>query len=134
MTLAKAPRDRRRAGLAGHEEKVARRVAGSRAEATVKAYRSDFAHFERWCHGNGLVALPAAPETVALCLVAHEDVLKPQTLARRLAGTAKAHLLAGLEDPCAAAVVRLTMAGIRRARRVAPRRRLRPNGTVVALG
>jgi site-specific recombinase XerD len=122
VTLAKGTRELRGARLDELEDKVARRVAGSRADPTVKAYRSNFAHFEDWCHSHGLAALPAVPETVALYPVAHEDVLKPQTLARRLAGIAKGHQLAGQEDPCAATVVKLTMAGVRRARRAPPRR------------
>jgi integrase len=41
-----------------------------RAKRTQEAYRRAWAGFEAWCHGKGLLALPASPETVAIWLAA----------------------------------------------------------------
>jgi hypothetical protein len=41
-------------------------LASAKAPATLRAYRSDWAHFTAWCHDHGVDALPAEAETVAL--------------------------------------------------------------------
>jgi len=94
---------------------------------TRRAYRGDWSHFSAWCEGQGLVPMPAAPETVVLYLTAHADgadgcrALSVGTLQRRLASLAVAHKVAGHEDPTKAAAVALAWRGIRRAKGVAPR-------------
>ena len=35
---------------------------GAFAESTIKAYRADFSHFNRWCEANQLAPLEASPE------------------------------------------------------------------------
>jgi site-specific recombinase XerD len=94
----------------------------SRASATRRAYRSDWAHFEAWCRTNGLAALPAPPQTVGAYLAAHADALAPTTLSRRLSSIAVAHRLAGFQLDTRHPAVRDVMAGIRRERGTAPRR------------
>jgi hypothetical protein len=81
--------------LAVVADRAAILAEAARAEATRRAYRSDWAHFEGWCLGHGLEALPAAPETVGLYLTAHEASLSIATLTRRLSTIATAHRLAG---------------------------------------
>ena len=49
------------------------------AYATLRAYRSDWQHFLRWCEHTGFQALPSAPTTIL----------------RRLAAIAKAHRFGG---------------------------------------
>src|SRR5579862_5796626 len=51
-------------------ERVNAYAEGTRAEATRRAYLADFRSFEAWCARHGLVALPAAPATVSVYLVA----------------------------------------------------------------
>jgi hypothetical protein len=60
-----AARDHAPARLAELEAKIARAVHRSRAEATLRAYRSDWEDFTTWCTTVGLTALPASPATVA---------------------------------------------------------------------
>ena len=78
----------------------------ARAPNTLRAYRSDWAHFTAWCEGQGVPSLPAAPETVAGYLAAHADVLTMGTLQRRLAAIAYEHRKAGQSDPCSSDAVR----------------------------
>jgi site-specific recombinase XerD len=86
-----------------------------KAEATRRAYRTDFEIFRSWCSERCASALPAAAEAVAAFL-AHEAErrVKPSTIGRRVAAIRYAHKLAGLPLPTDDERVRATMRGIRR--------------------
>ena len=86
------------------------------APSTLRAYRSDWAIFERWCHARGIQSLPAAPEAVAVFLGSQaSDGSKPATLTRRVAAIRYFHIMAGITNsPTASEIVRSTMKGIRR--------------------
>lgn len=97
-------------------------LAASKAERTVRAYRSDLADFEAWCVSHERSPLPAAPETVADYLAdmaAHGR--KAATITRRLSAISQAHRMAGYDSPTHAQVVRMTASGIRRQLGTAPR-------------
>ncbi len=91
-------------------------LRASKAPSTLRAYRSDWQHFITWCDGRTVSSLPAAPETVALYLVALAETHRPATLTRRLTSIAKAHSTAGHPNPATTqhAVVAETLQGIRR--------------------
>ena len=86
-----------------------------KAEATRRAYRTDFEIFRSWCLARGVSALPATPEAVAAFL-AHEAErrVRPSTIGRRVAAIRYAHKLAGAPLPTDDERVRATMRGIRR--------------------
>jgi integrase len=94
----------------------------SRALATRRAYRSDWAHFEAWCRKANVAALPASPTVVGVYLAAHADNLAPATLGRRVSSIAVAHRLAGHQLDTRHPAVRDVLSGIRRTRGIAPRR------------
>ncbi len=50
------------------QERVARYMERASADATLRAYRSDWRIFETWCAAKALVALPATPPTAAAFL------------------------------------------------------------------
>ena len=90
----------------------ARRFAeAARSDATLRAYRSDWADFQAWCRSRGAPSMPATPETVALYIASRAEAgpdddqgrptapLKVATLRRRLAAISQAHKLAGAESP-----------------------------------
>ena len=91
-------------------------LRASKAPSTLRAYRSDWQHFVTWCDGRTVSSLPAAPETVALYLVALAETHRPATLTRRLTSVAKAHATAGHPSPATTqhAIVAETLQGIRR--------------------
>ena len=91
-------------------------VQAAKAPATLRAYRSDWRDFERWCLGRGAASLPAVPETVALYLAALAENHRPATLGRRLTSIAKAHEAAGFSSPATVKHVAVgeTLKGIRR--------------------
>lgn len=71
----------------------------SRTQATVRAYKSDWADFSAWCARYDLKALPAHPETIGLYLGSVAEQLSLATLERRLAAIAALHKEAGYESP-----------------------------------
>ena len=97
-------------------------AAGARASATQRAYRSDWAHYARWCEAQGLEPLAASPTTLGLYLTAHAYSLAPATLSRRVSAVAVAHRFAGLHLDTRHPAVRDVLTGIRRARGTAVRR------------
>ena len=65
-------------------EKAAGYAEAAKASNTRRAYRSDWRLFETWCVGKGVVAMPAAADTVLAYLIDHAGQLKVATLSRRL--------------------------------------------------
>jgi len=93
----------------------ARQLASeARSANTVRAYRSDWLDFERWCGERGLLALPTTAEAVAVYLTALSQSHKVSTITRRLSAISQAHRGRGLDSPAQDSPVRLVLAGIRR--------------------
>jgi site-specific recombinase XerD len=104
------------AALAPFVESVTRYARASRADSTLRGYRSDWRDFEFWCLRHRLQSLPAAPATVAAYLSACADggKLKAGSIQRRVSAIAAFHQVHGHASPTSSAEVRLTVAGIRR--------------------
>lgn len=82
------------------------RLEGAYAPNTLRAYRSDWAHFLDFCEREGLTPLPASPEAME-AFIAFE---------RRLYSVRKAHKLLGLGNPCAEVGVGLALRRVRRSK------------------
>lgn len=96
---------------------ASRLARASRAENTLRGYRSDWADFSDWCVHHRLAPLPATPETVALYMAALvTSGAASGTISRRLSSIRHRHLLAGVPEPTADPGVRHVMQGIRRTR------------------
>ena len=81
-------------------DRAAGYAMAEKAEATRKAYRTDFALFQQWATHRGVRALPATPETVAAFLAAEaERGTKPATISRRVAAIRYAHRPGGAAGP-----------------------------------
>lgn len=101
---------------AAQKAAAAELFANARAENTFKAFRSDWALFDRWCAAHGHSSLPAAPDVVALYVVAmHQKGLKLSTVQRRLSTIRRKHQLEG-RDPPASESINLAVAGVARTR------------------
>ena len=93
----------------------------SKADSTVRAYRTDAQVFQAWCARFGFRSLPATPETVAAFIVAEaEEGRAASTLDRRLAAIRYTHKLAKAVDPTDDEGVRAVMKGARRKVGAAP--------------
>ncbi|MAN75934.1 MAG: hypothetical protein CML24_01730 [Rhizobiales bacterium] len=96
-----------------------RRLEGAYSDHTIRAYRSDFAHFANWCRRKRLKALPAEPSTVARFVDGHCETLKFSSIKRKLVAVKKLHRLAGFE---AIADDEEVLLAVRRAKRSQPGR------------
>src|SRR6185437_1036523 len=86
----------------------------SKAENTLRGYRSDWRDFCTWCESRTLCPLPANAEAVAGYIAECAGHLKVGSIQRRLNAIAEAHKAMGVESPTHTATVRNTMKGIRR--------------------
>jgi integrase len=82
-------------------------------EATLRAWRFDWAAFITFCKPRGLVPLPASPSTVAAYIEACAEAgKKPATVRRYLATIACAHRVAKLINPNDDEDVKLALKGL----------------------
>lgn len=93
---------------------VARYSAVGIAPNTVRAYRSGWRCFERWCAAHRLGALPASPLTIATYLANRAGSLKSSSLALHVAAIRQAHLSEGFDSPTRGPEVSAVLRGIRR--------------------
>jgi integrase len=101
-------------------EQARKFIRASKAENTLRGYRSDWRDFVGWCEGHAVCPLPASPEVVASYIAECAGRLKVGTIQRRLNAIAEAHKAVGLESPAASGMVRNTLKGIRRSLGTAP--------------
>ena len=86
-----------------------------KAEATRRAYLSDFRDFHAWCESVRASALPSSVETAAAYLAQLADKgLKAATINRRAAAIGYVHRMRDLEPPTNAEPVKAVLRGIRR--------------------
>jgi site-specific recombinase XerD len=97
-------------------------VALATSENTLRAYRSDWADFSRWCEQHRLRAYPADPATVGLYMAGLAETHKVSTITRRLAAIAKQHRDHGKSSPCSMrySAICEVLRGIRREKGVRP--------------
>jgi integrase len=99
-------------------------AAAEKADATRRAYRSDWQDFAAFCAARGLSPLPAESATLAAYAAGLADSgRKYSTIRRRVAAIAYAHRLKGLERPDQAEAVKAVLRGIRRRIGVAVKRK-----------
>jgi len=105
-------------------DQAAAYARAEKAEATRRAYRSDFEIFRAWCYRRRTCHLPGSPETVSAFLAREAGRgVKPATLARRMAAIRYAHKLDGHPSPTASEAVKVTLRGIRRTLPTIPKRK-----------
>ena len=86
----------------------------SKAENTLRGYRSDWLDFCKWCERNNQLPLPASPEAVAAYIAECAGRLKVGSIQRRLNAIAEAHKVTEADSPTSTGIVRNTLKGIKR--------------------
>ncbi len=77
-----------------HEDTL-KNLKNSKANNTLRAYKSDFKDFVAFCDKHGLRALPTEPKTIALYLTYLSKISKISTLRRRLVSISIIHKMKG---------------------------------------
>ena len=77
------------------QEETLLNLQSSKANNTVRAYKSDFDDFRLFCTQNGFKALPSEPKIVSLYLTHLSSYSKYSTLKRRLASISILHKTKG---------------------------------------
>ena len=70
-------------------------LKNSKANNTLRAYKSDFKDFGTFCSNHGLSSLPSEPKIVSLYLTHLSKYSKISTLRRRLVSISMVHKLKG---------------------------------------
>ena len=96
--------------IASRLDEHARQAHGALAPETERALRRASAAFSGWATAQGLPALPATPETLAVYVDALADMgRKPASIRQAVWAIATLHRAAALADPSKAEVVRLAL-------------------------
>ncbi|MCL6600848.1 site-specific integrase [Alicyclobacillus macrosporangiidus] len=96
-------------------------IRRSKARNTIKAYKSDWQTFSRWCDERGLCSLPAEPPTVAMYLSHMADQgYRASTIGRHMISIGLAHKAKGFPSPASDETVKTVWRGIRNTIGVAP--------------
>ena len=86
----------------------------SKANNTIRAYKSDFKDFSKFCVKNGFKSLPTEPKIVSLYLTYLSSSSKMSTLKRRIASITVIHRLKGLYIDTKHPIIIENLMGIRR--------------------
>ena len=85
------------------------RFDGAFAENTLRAYRSDFRHYQTWCEKNGIPSLPAQAEILATYVDELSLSHKSATIRRRINSLGTVFKLSKNADPSKAPEVVLAL-------------------------
>ena len=86
----------------------------SKANNTIRAYKSDFKDFSRFCIKNGLKSFPTEPKIISLYLTYLSSSSKMSTLKRRIASISVVHRLKGYYIDTKHPIIIENLMGIRR--------------------
>ena len=86
----------------------------SKANNTIRAYKSDFKDFSRFCIKNGLKSFPTEPKIISLYLTYLSSSSKMSTLKRRIASISVIHRLKGYYIDTKHPIIIENLMGIRR--------------------
>ena len=85
------------------------KIEGAYAPSTIRAYKSNFENFIRFCDENNVYALPASSEIVAGYIKKLSGHLKSSSIKIAVASIAALHNLNSLNDPTQSPDVRIEM-------------------------
>jgi site-specific recombinase XerD len=89
-------------------------LANSKSENTKRAYRNDWTQFSEWCKTNGLLELPADPETIVYYITYLAKSLKASSIKRKMTAISQRHETAGYPSATKTALVKGVWDGIQR--------------------
>ena len=96
------------------EKQINENLNFSKSKNTLKAYRSDFEDFNKFCNQFNFPILPTNPKVVGLYLTNLSNTSKYSTLKRRLASINIIHKVKGYHLDCNHPLIRENLIGIKR--------------------
>jgi site-specific recombinase XerD len=90
-------------------EATIKKIEGAYAPSTIRAYKSNFENFIKFCDENNTTALPASSEIVASYIKKLSDHLKSSSIKIAVASIAALHNLNSLRDPTQTPDVKIEM-------------------------
>ena len=96
------------------EKQINENLNFSKSKNTLKAYRSDFEDFNKFCNQFNFPILPTNPKVVGLYLTNLSNTSKYSTLKRRLASINIIHKIKGYHLDCNHPLIRENLIGIKR--------------------
>jgi site-specific recombinase XerD len=90
-------------------EATIKKIDGAYASSTIRAYKSNFENFIKFCDENNTTALPASSEIVASYIKKLSSHLKSSSIKIAVASIAALHNLNSLKDPVQAPDVKIEM-------------------------
>ncbi len=97
-----------------HIDRISAAAEASHSPATLRNYAAAWDRFLQWTDREGLVPLPAAPETVAAYLAERAEGLSVASVRMDAAAIRHGHGEAGHANPCAGPGVRRVLRGLTR--------------------
>ncbi len=91
-----------------------RSLEGAFADNTIRAYKSDYAHFAQWCQQNQLEPLAITGETFSEYVLIMGESLSTATIRRRIASLSSIFKLLEKPDPTKSKDVVLTLKRLHR--------------------
>lgn len=86
-----------------------KKIEGAYAPSTIRAYKSNFENFIKFCDENNTIALPASKEIVASYIKKLTSRLKSSSIKIAVASIAALHNLNSLKDPTQTPDVKIEM-------------------------
>jgi site-specific recombinase XerD len=86
-----------------------KKIEGAYAPSTIRAYKSNYENFIRFCDENNTVALPASTEIVASYIKKLSSHLRSSSIKIAIASIAALHNLNSLQDPTQTPDVKIEM-------------------------
>ena len=97
------------------EIETIKNLKNSKADNTLRAYKSDFKDFSGFCSKNGFSSIPTEPKIVALYITQLSKISKFSTLKRRIASISVIHKLKGHYLDTKHPIIMENLHGIKRA-------------------
>ncbi len=96
------------------EKETINNLGSSKAVNTLRAYKSDFYDFEKFCSNFGFKSLPSDPKVISLYLTDLSSKSKFSTLKRRLASINVIHKIKGFHVDIKHPIIIENLIGIKR--------------------
>ena len=113
----------RRLNIENTSERAKRYISNSKANNTIKSYKSDWQDFVAYCKREKVAFLSADADTVINYIADMAETKKVSTIVRRLSSISQAHQAAGCGSPTFSFGVKAVVKGIKKTKGTMPNKK-----------